>query len=55
MKIQVGNDTYDAVARIAEGEERQRLWDLMVSYYGPYTDYQAAAGRTIPVVVVDPV
>ncbi|MEP5763562.1 MAG: nitroreductase/quinone reductase family protein [Halieaceae bacterium] len=55
VHIQVANDKYDAVARVAEGEERQRLWDLMVDYYAPYTDYQAATERQIPVVVLDPI
>jgi hypothetical protein len=43
------------VARVAEGEEREKLWQLMVDYYAPYTDYQAATDRQIPVVVLDPV
>jgi deazaflavin-dependent oxidoreductase (nitroreductase family) len=55
VRIQVANDRYDAVARTAKGEERARLWQLMVDYYAPYTDYQAATERQIPVVVLDPV
>lgn len=55
VHIQVANDKFDAVARVAEGEEREKLWQAMVDYYGPYTDYQAATQRQIPVVVLDPV
>ena len=55
VQIQVANDKYQAVARIASGDERQQLWQLMVDYYAPYTDYQAATQREIPVVVLDPV
>ena len=54
VRIQVATESHDAVARVAEGEERQRLWDMMVEYYAPYTDYQAATDREIPVVVLDP-
>lgn len=55
VKIQVANDKYDAVARVAEGEERERLWQALVAYYAPYAEYQlAAAPRQIPVVVLDP-
>jgi deazaflavin-dependent oxidoreductase (nitroreductase family) len=54
VQVQVVNDKFDAVARVAEGEERERLWQLMVDYYAPYTDYQAATQRQIPVVVLDP-
>ncbi len=52
--VQVASDKFQAVARVAEGEERERLWQLMVDYYAPYTDYQAATEREIPVVVLDP-
>ena len=55
VQIKVGNDEMTAVARVAEGEERTRLWNLMVDYYAPYTDYQAATERKIPVVVLNPV
>ena len=54
VDIQVANDKYQASARIAEGDEREHLWNLMVDYYPPYTDYQAATERKIPVVVLDP-
>jgi hypothetical protein len=41
-------------AREAEGEERERLWDLAVDYYGGYEAYQGrTGGRTIPVVVLE--
>lgn len=54
VHVKVANEEFDAVARVAEGDERERLWNLMVDYYGPYTDYQAATDRLIPVVVLDP-
>ncbi len=55
VRVQVAAKGFEAVARVAEGEERERLWQLMVDYYPPYTDYQAATARQIPVVVLDPV
>lgn len=55
VHVQVANDTFDAVARVAEGEEREKLWQLMADYFAPYNDYQAATERQIPVVVLDPV
>ena len=54
VHLQVVNDRFKAVARVAEGEERSGLWQAMVDYYAPYTDYQAATDRQIPVVVFDP-
>ena len=55
VQVQVANEKFDAVARVAQGAEREKLWQLMVDYYAPYTDYQAATQRQIPVVVLDPV
>jgi len=53
-QLQVGAKALSARARIAEGEERERLWAEMVELYPPYTGYQKATERTIPVVVLDP-
>lgn len=53
--IQVVHDHFDAVARVAEGEEREKLWSLMSAAYPLYNDYQKEAGeRLIPVVVLEP-
>ncbi|MFN2612959.1 MAG: nitroreductase family deazaflavin-dependent oxidoreductase [Solirubrobacterales bacterium] len=41
-------------ARVAEGEERERLWEKMVAVYGPYKHYQRRTERQIPVVVLEP-
>jgi hypothetical protein len=52
----VGAKKVSARARVAEGEERERLWKQMAEIYPPYRDYEKSAGdRTIPVVVLDPV
>ena len=54
--LMVGAKPVKARARVAEGEEHQRLWDALEAMYPPYKDYQANAGdRVIPVVVLDPV
>jgi hypothetical protein len=43
-----------ACARVAEGAEREEIWDRMCEIYPPYVDYQNNTERTIPVVVLDP-
>lgn len=53
--IKVANEELDVTARVAEGEEREALWQMMADYYAPYTDYQSRTERQIPVVVLDPV
>ncbi len=54
-EVQVGHERHKAVARTAQGHERERLWRQLADLYPPYDDYQVAAGdRQIPVVVLDP-
>ena len=52
-EIQVGSDHHHVTARIAEGEERAELWQVMVDLYAPYDDYQTKTDRQIPVVVLE--
>ncbi len=55
-ELMVGAKAVTARARVAEGDERVRLWKEMAALYPPYDQYQENAGsRTIPVVVLDPV
>ena len=54
-ELQVGAKRVSARARVVEGEERAKIWDQMVGVYPPYTDYQKATERKIPVIVLDPV
>jgi deazaflavin-dependent oxidoreductase (nitroreductase family) len=41
--------------RVAEGDERERLWARLVGIYPPYESYQTYTDRQIPVVVLEPV
>jgi deazaflavin-dependent oxidoreductase (nitroreductase family) len=50
----VGAKAVTASARIAEGDEREKLWEQMAEIYAPYLEYAKATDRTIPVVVLDP-
>jgi deazaflavin-dependent oxidoreductase (nitroreductase family) len=55
-ELMVGAKKLSARARVADGEERERLWKQMAEIYPPYDEYQQrATPRTIPVVVLDPV
>lgn len=55
-ELQVGPRRLRARARVAEGEERERLWARMAKLYPPYDEYQQrAGGRVIPVVVLEPI
>jgi deazaflavin-dependent oxidoreductase (nitroreductase family) len=51
--VQVRDETFGAVARPADPDERPRLWELMVGVFPKYARYEARAGRALPVVVVE--
>jgi deazaflavin-dependent oxidoreductase (nitroreductase family) len=53
-RVRVGREVRSMLARIAEGEERERLWSLAASGYPGYEDYARWTSRTIPVVVLEP-
>lgn len=52
VTVQVKGDRYAAVARTAEGAERERLWKLMNEVWPSYDEYATRTSRVIPVVVV---
>jgi proline iminopeptidase len=53
--VQVQEQVLEARARTAAGAERARLWAMMAKIWPPYDEYQQkAAGREIPVVVLEP-
>jgi deazaflavin-dependent oxidoreductase (nitroreductase family) len=52
--IQIGSRRFDVHARVADAEERPRLWSLMVGVYGGYDAYQRRTRREIPLVVLEP-
>ena len=52
VTVEVGTETYDAIAVVTEGEERQRLWNKIVESYPFFTDHQAKITRQIPVIAL---
>jgi deazaflavin-dependent oxidoreductase (nitroreductase family) len=51
VKVQLGGRVYAARARVTAGEERERLWRMVVAAAPGFADYQRKAGeRTIPLV-----
>jgi deazaflavin-dependent oxidoreductase (nitroreductase family) len=54
-QIEIGTETRDVVARVARGDERDRIWTAQKQAYPTFAEYEkTAGGRTIPVVVLDP-
>lgn len=54
VTIEVGTETLQARATIAEEPERTRLYDKMVEMMPGFADYRRNATRVIPVVVLTP-
>ncbi len=53
VTVEVGSSTYAAVAHLATGAERSRLWSTLVGLKPFLVDFQAKAGtREIPVFVL---
>ena len=52
--VQVGTERRDVRARVAEPEERRRLWPKAVRTWPGYEDYQQRTRREIPLVVLEP-
>jgi deazaflavin-dependent oxidoreductase (nitroreductase family) len=53
VTVEIGTETYEAVAVVPEGAERARLWSMVTEHYPFFLDHQAKAGREIPVVVLE--
>jgi proline iminopeptidase len=53
VELQVKADVFPAHARVAEGEERERLWKLAAQQWPGYDEYAKKTDREIPVVVLE--
>jgi deazaflavin-dependent oxidoreductase (nitroreductase family) len=54
VTVEVGTDTRRATARVAEGEERDRLWEAQKREVPQFAEYERMTRRRIPVVVLEP-
>lgn len=52
VTVEVGDETYEAVASPAEGAERKRLWSLLKQNYPFFAEHEQQTDRVIPVVIL---
>ena len=52
--IEVGTQTLDVNARVAEAEERARIWEEQKRINPGFADYEIKTDRQIPVVFLEP-
>jgi deazaflavin-dependent oxidoreductase (nitroreductase family) len=53
VELQVRDEVFPAHARVADGEERERMWKLAAQQWPAYDDYAKKTDREIPVVVLE--
>ncbi len=53
VKVEVGTETYDATARVLDGDERDRVWTEQKQRFPQFAEYEKTTSRTIPVVALD--
>jgi deazaflavin-dependent oxidoreductase (nitroreductase family) len=51
--VEVGEDTVRVRARVAEGEERERIWTKQKQDRPNFADYEKQTSRQIPVVILE--
>jgi deazaflavin-dependent oxidoreductase (nitroreductase family) len=53
VHVQVGSETFAAIARTAGPDEKPHLWSKMTAIWPDYDTYQAKCKREIPVVILE--
>ena len=51
--VEIGTGKFQARARVAEGEERQRLYNQQAALMPGFAEYQKKTTRQIPVVILE--
>ena len=55
VTAEIGTGTAELLARVAEGEERDRIWAAQKAAYPGFADYERNTTRQIPVIILQPV
>jgi deazaflavin-dependent oxidoreductase (nitroreductase family) len=53
VSVEVGTETFEAKARVAEGDERERIWTKQKKEFPGFADYEQRTTRQIPVIVLE--
>jgi deazaflavin-dependent oxidoreductase (nitroreductase family) len=52
-RVEMGIETYEVRARVADDEERQRIWERQKKDRPAFADYETKTSRQIPVVILE--
>jgi len=53
VTVEVGDETFEARATVAHGDERRRLYDAHAAYMPAFAEYEQKTTRQIPVVALE--
>jgi deazaflavin-dependent oxidoreductase (nitroreductase family) len=53
VTVELGTESFEARARVAEGEERHRIWNRQKEIMPGFAEYEQKTSRPIPVVVLE--
>ena len=53
VTVEIGTERVPMRARVAEGEERERIWEAQKADQPGFAEYEAKTDRVIPVVVLE--
>ena len=54
VTVEVGSDTRKVTARVAQGDERERIWSRQKELVPGFADYEQKTTRQIPVIILEP-
>jgi hypothetical protein len=54
VAAEIGTSAVELVARVAQGEERERIWAAQKAAYPGFADYERKTDRQIPVIILEP-
>jgi deazaflavin-dependent oxidoreductase (nitroreductase family) len=52
VRVEIGDESYQATATVLHGDERTRLWAQITAANPFFLDHEEKAGREIPVVAL---
>ena len=51
--VEIGTESFDVKARVAEGDERDRIWTTQKERMPGFAEYEQKTSRQIPVVILE--
>lgn len=55
VTAEIGTGTVELLARVAEGDEREQIWDAQKAARPQFAGYEQKTARQIPVIILKPI